>query len=417
MDTRFHLHPTPKGWLLDSELAPHIDAYVDYLKLGRYATTTTHRYLLCIAHFARWMSQCRYSLEQLDEVAVSQFLNDHLPHCDCPAPVCRFYRDLSAACGHLLRVLRENAIIAEPAAMLELIDEELYHFDEHMRCVRGLAEGTRRGRLRIVRRLLLEQFTDQPVVISTLQPADVRQFVSSQLERCGSSANASALASALRAYFRYRTVCGDRVHALAGVIASPAHWSLASLPRSLSDEEIGCLLSSFTPDLPSPKRGYAMVRCALDIGLRTSEIAKLALADIDWQAGTVILRHTKSRREDILPLPAATGQAITDYLRFERPPTANPAVFVRCMAPRDVPIGPDAVRRVIRDAYHRIGLAHTRTHALRHSLARRLLEGGGSIKEVADVLRHRSLNTSLIYAKLDSRRLRAVALPWPGSGS
>jgi site-specific recombinase XerC len=82
-----------------------------------------------------------------------------------------------------------------------------------------------------------------------------------------------------------------------------------------------------------------------------------------------------------------------------------------------VPIGADAVRKVIRVAYLRIGLTHGRTHALRHTLARHLVESRGSIKAVADVLRHRSLNTSLIYAKLDSRRLGAVALPWPGSAT
>ena len=118
-----------------------------------------------------------------------------------------------------------------------------------------------------------------------------------------------------------------------------------------------------------------------------------------------------------MPLPVTTGQAIAEYLQFERPPTSNPAIFVRCLAPHNFPIGVDAVRRVVRDAYHRIGLTHTRTHALRHTLARQLLEQGSSLKEVADVLRHRSLNTSLIYAKLDSRRLLAVALPWPGSES
>jgi integrase len=160
-----------------------------------------------------------------------------------------------------------------------------------------------------------------------------------------------------------------------------------------------------------------MVRCALDMGLRSSEVAKLQLADIDWRNGTVMLRRTKSRREDILPLPALAGRALADYLRYERPKTTNPAVFVRRLAPRDQPIGVDAVRRVIRDAFRRIGLTHGRTHALRHTVASRLLDRGGSLKEVADVLRHRSLNTSLIYAKLDQPRLATVALPWPGSAT
>ena len=138
--------------------------------------------------------------------------------------------------------------------------------------------------------------------------------------------------------------------------------------------------------------------------------AKLRLTDIDWRAGTVTLRHTKSRREDILPLLATTGRALADYLRYERPKTSNPAVFVRRLAPLDQPISPHAVRRVIRDAFARIGLTHGRSHALRHTLACRLIEQGSSLKEVADVLRHRSLNTTLIYAKLDSRRLARCSL-------
>jgi integrase len=121
-----------------------------------------------------------------------------------------------------------------------------------------------------------------------------------------------------------------------------------------------------------------MVRCALDMGLRVGEIANLALADIDWHAGTVTLQGTKSRREDILPLPVATGEAIADYLRYERPRTANPAVFVRRLAPHDVPITPYAVHRLIRDAFRRIGLNHGRTHALRHTLARR--EGAHDVR-------------------------------------
>jgi integrase len=110
------------------------------------------------------------------------------------------------------------------------------------------------------------------------------------------------------------------------------------------------------------------------------------------QTGTVTLRSTKSRRVDILPLPISTGQAIADYLRYERPRTINPAVFVRRLAPHDAPISADAVHRLIRDAYRRIGLDHGRTHALRHTLARRLLDQGDSLKEVADILRHRSLD-------------------------
>lgn len=417
MDPFASLHPTPKAWLLGSPLAPHMDAFVAHLRLGRYAGNTTSKYGAGIAHFAHWMTQCSFPVQLLNEQTVDKFLNSHLPCCDCPMPVRRVHGDLRAALVHLLVVLREQGVIAEPPQPAGDIVDELCRYDEHMHKARGLSADTRRGRLRTVQRLLLHKFADRPVLIGELQPADVRQFIAEQLERCGTVSNAAALASALRAYFRYRTTCGDRVHGLLGVISSPAHWSLASLPRGLKPAEVDRLLDSFTSSVPSHRRGYAIVRCALDMGLRSGEIAKLQLADIDWRAGTVTLKRTKSLRQDILPLPAATGRALADYLRHERPTTTNPAVFVRCMAPRDQPIGVDAVHRVIRDAYRRIGLTHGRSHALRHTLACRLLDLGSSLKEVADVLRHRSLNTSLIYAKIDTPRLTAVALPWPGSST
>ncbi|WP_250491546.1 tyrosine-type recombinase/integrase, partial [Caballeronia sp. INML2] len=108
-------------------------------------------------------------------------------------------------------------------------------------------------------------------------------------------------------------------------------------------------------------------------------------------------------------------RSIYPTLTQERPKTSNRAVFVRHIAPRDQPAGPDLVRKTIRQAFARAGLPYTRSHLLRHTMANRLLAGGSSLKEVADVLRHRSLNTTLIYAKLDSRKLVEVALPWPGS--
>jgi integrase/recombinase XerC len=408
---------TPKAWLLNSVLGPHAGSFVARLKHGRYSLATGRTYLGSLAHLARWMTECCLPLRLLDESAVERFLARHVPHCDCPRPVIRTRSDLRAACAHLLDVLREQHVIAERPRAVGHIADELRRYDDYMRRVQGLIDGTRGGRLRIVQRLLLHKFADGPVVIGELQPDDVRKFIAQQLDLRSTTSNAITVTSALRAYLRYRTSCGDRVHGLVGVIARPAHWSLAALPRALSDAEASRLLSSFVTALPSPRRGYAMVRCALDMGLRCSEVAKLQLADIDWRQGTVTLRRTKSRREDILPLPALAGRALADYLRYERPRTTNPAVFVRRRAPRDQPIGVDAVRCVIRDAYRRIGLTHGRTHALRHTVASRLLDRGGSLKEVADVLRHRSLNTSLIYAKLDQPRLAAVALPWPGSAT
>jgi integrase len=159
------------------------------------------------------------------------------------------------------------------------------------------------------------------------------------------------------------------------------------------------------------------VRCALDLGLRAGEIARLTISDIDWRAGTVTLRGTKSRRQDILPLPVDTGQALADYLQYERPPTSSSAVFVRCRGSLGQPVSSSAIQKVITRAFRRVGLPHTGSHTLRHTLACRLVENGSSLKEVADLLRHRSIQTTLVYAKLDTPQLLTVALPWPGSES
>lgn len=304
-----------------------------------------------------------------------------------------------------------------PTAQPDHIAEELHRYDEHLRDIRGLAAGTRKGRTRVVGLLLQQKFKGRAIHIGKLRPDDIRQFLATQLGGHRSASHASHLAATLRSYFRYRTTCGDQIGNLTTVISNPVHWKLASLPRALKPEEAERLLNSFAAGLRLPKRGYAIVRCALDLGLRSSEIAHLMICDIDWRSGTVTLRGTKSLRQDILPLPMETGQALADYLQHERPTTSNPAIFVRQKEGHDHPITSTAIQKVIKRACRRIGLMHSSAHALRHTLACRLVENGSSLKEVADVLRHRSLNTTLIYAKLDTPKLSAVPLPWPGSGS
>lgn len=297
------------------------------------------------------------------------------------------------------------------------ITEELRRYDEHLRDVRGLASGTRKGRLRIIGWLLEGKFKHREIVFARMRPDDVRQFLARRLAKQQSASYASQHTTALRCYLRYRATCGDKVDKLAAVISNPVHWKLATLPRALNTEEADQLLNAAASARKMPKRAYTIVRLALDLGLRSGEIAHLNLDDIDWQAGTLVLRGTKSLRQDVLPLPAETGKSLADYLLNERPAIHHPAVFVRQVAGRNLPITSWAIQKVIKRTCHRIGLPDVSAHALRHTVACRLVERGSSLKEVADLLRHRSLNSTLIYAKLDTPKLAAVALPWPGSAS
>jgi integrase/recombinase XerC len=403
------LNATVQRWLRDGPLAAHVATYLERLRQGRYSEKTIRHKLHALAHVGRWMALCRCSVETLDERRVERFLHNHLPHCRCAPPLRRHPADGRAVFMQLLALLRELGVVAVPQAPSSPIDDELQRYDAHMRDARGLAFGTREGRLRIMHRLLLSTGSDE------LKPDDIRRFVASQLEQRHTISNAIAINAALRDYLRWRSTCGDAVQPLLGVIARPARWRMTSLPRSLTPDEVARVLDACAAARGSPKRSIAVVRLALDLGLRIGEITSLQLDDIDWERGTITLRGTKSRRQNVLPLQQAVGKALADYIRHERPSSSHRAVFVSHLAPRGQPIGPAALRALVKRAFHRAGIAHGRSHALRHTLACRLVDGGSPIKEVADILRHRSLDTTQIYAKVDLRALAEVAMPWPGS--
>ena len=396
-----------------AQLDRHIPGYREYLLERGNAAGYVRNCEAAVVHLSMWMKQGKKRLTDLDEELVAEFLGHHLPGCSC-ATSARHPSTVRAALGHLFVVLRAaSAIAPRPLDMTE-VAQELRRYDQYMEQARGLAPKTREGTLRLVEALLRKHFGDEVIRFEVITPERVRRFFAEQAKSYKTPSGLGVVVSALRGYFRWRATLGDRTHALVGALAYPANWQLASLPKSLAPAEIEQLEAALGQSGPSMLRADAMVRCMLDLGLRSGEVARLSLDDIDWDAGTITLRRTKGRREDVMPLPQATGQAIAAYLRDERPKTQHRMVFARHMTPRDRPIGPDLVRKTIRQAYARAGLPHTRSHLLRHTMASRLLAGGSSLKEVADVLRHRSLNTTLIYAKLDSGRLVEVALPWPG---
>ena len=404
-------------WLTDGLIGQYAEIYFQYLEDRKYATSTVRSYLCSIAHFSQWAISKRLQLHQVNESLVAEFLDKHLPHCCCSKPVNRGYSNLRAALRHLLIVLRAHGVIEPPTVRSQPVDIELRRYDRYMRDVQGLATKTRSIILQIVDRLLRSHFCDGEIDLAKITVEHVRQFYAQQLKLHSKPANAGCVISSLRSYFRYRVSLGDPVQGLTGSLSYPANWQLSSLPKTLSNEDVDQLINSLGKPGHSMRRSDAVLRCALDLGLRSGEIARLCLDDIDWHNGTIILRQTKGQHEDVMPLPASMGEAIAAYLQHERPVTTSRVLFMRLVAPRDQPIGPHGVRKIIRQAYAHAGLPYTQSHLLRHTMANRLLASGSSIKEVSDVLRHRSLNTTMIYAKLDSRKLIKVALPWPGCES
>ena len=407
------LTPRIAAILVGSVLEPYVAEYRSGLERCRYGANTRYVYAGCIAHFARWLTVERIGLEGVNEEAGRRFISEHLPRCSCPPPARRSPSDIKAALSHLFDILQARGALSASTDSADHLRSELAAFDRYMDSVCGLAAKTRRQRVLFLARFLTTCFGSGPIAAKAIVGTDVRQFV------LGSQAPHSpglvgVMGDALRCYLQFRELAGDPVESLIGTIPRPSRRQLATIPVALSRSEVKQLLGSFDESLPSMRRAYAMVRCLADLGLRASEVAHLHLDDIDWHAGTLRLTKSKSRRADILPLPAETGRAIAEYLHMERPPTANRAVFVRHVAPYDKPIGVGVVISTVKAAYRRCGWAHTRPHILRHSVATQLLREGTPLKEIADVLRHRSLNTSMVYVKVDTGRLSAVALPWPG---
>lgn len=165
------------------------------------------------------------------------------------------------------------------------------------------------------------------------------------------------------------------------------------------------------------RRDHAMTLCLVQLGLRAGEIAALTLEDVDWRAGTMRLAKSKEHRASLLPVPVTVGHALAAYLRRGRPRTLVREVFVRHGLPAGQPITSSAVSAVVRRAFQRASLdvPSRGAHILRHTAATRMMRAGTSLKEVADILRHRALETTMIYAKVDLRALMEVALPWPGA--
>jgi len=407
MDVFDALTPLAASRLRASVVSPFAQAYWDRLCAQGYARSTVRLYLNCLAHFAHWATRQRFELAALEH-HVNRFVEQHLPRCRCIAPVQRTPQSVRSALEHF-QTIAVDAGVRLDAETRSPGDEQLQRFDRYLLQMKGLTASTRRRRLAIVRPLAS---TVSDAGVPT--PDQLRQFLRQELGRV-SAASAGVTTSAVRSYLRFRAFEGVCVEHLLPIVASPASWRLAPLPQILTPSEVERLLDAFPPGLPSRLRCYAIVRCLVDLGLRSSEAIALELDDVDWTAGTVRICKAKSRRVDILPLPQTTGAAVAEYIRSERPPTSSRRIFVRHLAPVEVPVAAGVVRRTVREAYRRAGLPHTRVHILRHTLAGRLLNTGGTLKEVADVLRHRELDTSLIYAKVDFVRLGAVAMPWPGS--
>lgn len=391
-----------------------VDLYTTTLKHRGYRPIAIDAYRGAVEHFLAWVSP-DYDFVEFGESAIRRFIDEHLPACDCTGRRQRGKVTTLSALRHLLTILRGARLVPlAPPSFPHSINAELEAYCDYAAGVGGLAPATLISRRQWIGRFLAYSFPTGDFVFSRLGPQEIRGFFTTQCQGY-EPGTAQVVASSIRSYLRFRAIRhADPVEAAVAAVPSAARWRLASLPEHLSQAELIRLMSAFDEQAgPQRQRDYAIMRCLVDLGLRSCEVAAMRLDDIDWRNGTLTVRAGKSQREDVLPLPAITGQAIADYLFKTRPTIQSRAVFIRHRAPLDAPVNTCVIRSVVRQAATRSGLAERLhgPHRLRHSAATRMLEGGATLKEIADVLRHRSLDTTSIYAKVDKTRLNAIAQP------
>jgi site-specific recombinase XerD len=342
------------------------------------------------------------------------FLSRHLAHCHCSGAGVRRHHTVRAALVHFGEFLRDAGFLVSRPAKPGRIELEVERFDNYLRDTAGLQESTRTYRRRYVGEFLNEFFGSRALDLSRLTPERLISYLSKRA-RGLKPASSKVLASSLRSYLRFLLLYGRCEEALILAVPAPASWRLSSLPSVLTDEETRRLLAAFDRSTNAGLRDYAITRCLLDLGLRAREVAHLGLDDIDWRKGVLRIVGTKSRRDDELPLTAAIGSALAAYIQRGRPQGSARRVFLQLRPP----IGRSVTSRTIADliirAATRTGMNSlvTGTRILRHTAATRMLCHGASIKEIADVLRHRCLDTTAIYTKVNLPELATVALPWP----
>jgi site-specific recombinase XerD len=307
-------------------------------------------------------------------------------------------------------VLRGLEVLApeEPAAGSPT-DVLLARFEHYLLAERGLAAGTVVLYVARVRRFV--EALPPGRGLAGLAAGDVTAAVLRESESVSVSAT-QTFVSGVRSFLRFCFIEGLVGADLSQAVLLVRGRSSSPLPRGIGKADARALLGSCDRRHALGRRDYAIIITLLRLGLRRGEVAGLTVDDIDWRAGELVVRG-KGSRVDRLPLPADVGEAIAAYLRRGRPRSSRREVFLRAKAPYD-PIASGTVASTVRRACRRAGIAEFGSHRLRHTAACDMVRANVALYRIGQVLRHQSLQSTAIYARVDVERLRLLAAPWPG---
>jgi site-specific recombinase XerD len=387
-------------------LAPYQAAYAAELRKRGYTARSAVNESRQVARLSRWLDRSGLTAAELDGGRIAEFLS-------CQRGTGRFRAQWSRP-GLLcmLDVLRDLAVVAgEQSPEASPREVLLGRFERYELVERGLAAGTVRGYVGHAGR-----FLDGlgPVALADVTAAEVIAAVLRESAAVSVSATQNFVAG-LRAFLRFCFIEGCVPTDLSQAALPVTGRRRSPLPRGISKADANALLASCDRRSAIGRRDYAVLVTLLQLGLRRSEVAALRLDDIDWRNGELVVRG-KGSRQDRLPLPVDVGEAIAGYLRRGRPASDRREVFLRARAPLG-PIDAGTVSSTVRRACRRAGIAEVGAHRLRHTTACDMVAAGVPLTQIAQVLRHHSLQSTGIYARVDIEQLRLLAAPWPTTGA
>lgn len=389
---------------------PLLENFAKELCHGGYGEITARRHIRAAEHFLCWRELEGIPISSLSPKFLEHF-ERHLDRCQCPGYSSRDRRVLLQGARLFLKYLRSggisNALVMESTSQDPVLVTE---FCLWMRQQRGTRDRALHNYNHFIRQLL-KRLGEDP---AKFDAQSLRQFLLDKSQQSG-WATVKNCTTALRMFLRFLIAEGKCPPGLDAAIPVLAHWRLSSLPRHIQPEEVERIIACCNLKSPVGRRNRAIIILLARLGLRAGDIVNLSLGDIDWEGAWVYVSG-KGRRQTRLPLTQEVGDAIIDYIQYGRPQTETDVLFIRSRAPFFAFSSPVAVSNIVARAMRRAGVTcrvRGAAHVLRHSVATSMLRQGASLQDIASILRHRSIETTEIYAKVDVATLRQIAQPWP----
>lgn len=395
-------------------IASQVDSFLAELNEAGYPPNTLCTKRAALRKFIAWRRRRKSAAAGPDESEVKAFMDKA---CKLgPAHRCL----ASTALVGFLEHLRRRGLIRRPspkvpATTLLRLEQDYADFLRHEK---GLAELSLKVYLPVAVKLLRYLASETGgVFVRRLNATVIRRFLLKHAQD-RSSESVRLLAISLRSFLRFLHARGEIGGDLTAAVPSVRKWRQTSVPKKLTPAEVDRVLAAPDQKTAIGRRDHAVLLLLAKLGLRAGEIISLQLGDLHWRAGEILIRG-KGSRQDLLPLPREVGAAIARYLRLDRGVRQTQHVFLRGNAPRAPLTGPASIGHIVRRSLLCAGVErpkHVAAHLFRHTIASRMLQHGARLPDIAQVLRHRSCNSTEIYAKIDLGSLNEVIRPWPTWG-